>query len=137
MMELRDLKETRLVIDWNNVNFCMKYNERNRPCVYVIRNKAGAAIRIGKACATNLAYILKNYQHYGRKYYKEIVDEGYSIVIYEIPGLLHDSKHLKEQLSFIVDTLVAVFQPKYNIELKIVGDRKVPLTEARDFVYQR
>ena len=135
-MELSDLKETRLVIDWDNVNFCMKYTEKNRPCVYVIRNKAGAAIRIGKA-TTNLAYRLKNYQQYGRKYYKEIVDEGYSIIIYEVPGLLHDSKYLKEQLSFIEDTLVAVFQPKYNIELKIVGDRKVPLTEARDFVYQR
>ena len=135
-MELSDLKETRLVIDWNNVNFCMKYTVKNRPCVYVIRNKAGAAIRIGKA-TTNLAYRLKNYQQYGRKYYKEVVDEGYSIIIYEVPGLLHDIEHLKAQLKFIEELLTAVYQPIYNIDLKIVGERKTPLTEAREFVYQK
>lgn len=135
-MQLSKIKQTRLELNWDHVNYVMKYTVRDRPCVYIIRDKLGMAIRIGSS-TFNLAYRLKNYAHFGRKYYKEIVQEGTQIIIFEMPELLHDRDQLKAQLVFLEKALSAVHQPRYNVELEIIGERMVPLKEHQPFVYQK
>ena len=125
-MAIAKLKVTRYDLDLDNVSTIMKHTEKNRPCVYIMYNGYNE----------NLAYRLQSYKLKHRKYYTETIDEVKYIEIYEIPSLLHDKEELMKQLRDVEKVMLAIIQPKYNIDVNIVGNRRVPLTEAKPFNYR-
>ena len=133
-MAIAKLKVTRYDLDLDNVSTIMKHTEKNRPCVYIMYNGYNEQIRGG--ITENLAYRLQSYKLKHRKYYTETIDEVKYIEIYEIPSLLHVKEELMKQLRDVEKVMLAIIQPKYNIDVNIVGNRRVPLTEAKPFNYR-